>query len=452
MRAYMNKILSDILDGMIKFFPAWCFGKSTVIKDKCRNNYSQRDWDSLVYRIRIRNVRSYLILTIIFIISVLIVIIGSNVDKAIVEQLKRPEYGQAEQKEVLRAKANYEGDIIERVISIRVPSKELTDDEKREVLLAYRKSLPSQILGGNSDLNEVTTDLDLPEGDSKANIKVEWLSDSEILNNRGELDTLMAKEGGNVILTAIISLDQLVEEVHIPITILPFDTNEHSRAIENRLYKVAEEMEEKLEVEDDVVLPESLDEKITVEWSRQRESVLPVIICLFLFGYLILFFKRYEGIEREIKRRKEAIVDDFPDFIDKLILLLNAGLVTDVALRKVTMDHQRFKEKRPLYEGLMEMQKRIDETNAPLTKELREFAQKSCVRELIRFATIIEDNINKGSTLAEKLEGEGNLLWLGKKKRAEEKGRLAETKLTFPLLLLLIALLLITTAPVLFDL
>ncbi|MDI9494554.1 MAG: bacterial type II secretion system protein F domain protein, partial [Bacillota bacterium] len=63
-----------------------------------------------------------------------------------------------------------------------------------------------------------------------------------------------------------------------------------------------------------------------------------------------------------------------------------------------------------------------------------------------------EDNINKGSSLAEKLEAEGTLLWMDRKKRAEERARLAETKLSFPLMLLLLSLMIITTAPILLSL
>jgi tight adherence protein C len=65
---------------------------------------------------------------------------------------------------------------------------------------------------------------------------------------------------------------------------------------------------------------------------------------------------------------------------------------------------------------------------------------------------VISDNWDKGSVLAEKLEGESNLLWISRKKRAEEKGKLAETKLTFPLVILLIVLIMVTIAPALMEL
>jgi tight adherence protein C len=99
----------------------------------------------------------------------------------------------------------------------------------------------------------------------------------------------------------------------------------------------------------------------------------------------------------------------------------------------------------------VEIQKRVQQTKAPLIYELKDFSKRTGISELIRVSNIIGDNINKGSSLAEKLQGESEFLWLSRKKKAEEQGRLAETKLTFPLVILLIVLIMITIAPALFD-
>ena len=69
----------------------------------------------------------------------------------------------------------------------------------------------------------------------------------------------------------------------------------------------------------------------------------------------------------------------------------------------------------------------------------------------MRFSAILADNIDKGSALAEKLTQESDMLWNLRKKRAEEKGRLAETKLTFPMVLQLLVVILITVAPAAFE-
>lgn len=179
------------------------------------------------------------------------------------------------------------------------------------------------------------------------------------------------------------------------------------------------------------------------------------IMILFAILLFTVYRQRYSRIEKQIKRTKESIIQDFPEFCDKLILLLNAGMVTEAALRKIAYDYKKSRDlvgRRPLYEGLADLIDRAQQTNSSLKRELSEYAVKSGVRELLRFSAIVEDNLNKGSSLAEKLEGEGTLLWMERKKRAEERARLAETKLSLPLMLLLLSLMVITTAPILLSL
>ena len=72
--------------------------------------------------------------------------------------------------------------------------------------------------------------------------------------------------------------------------------------------------------------------------------------------------------------------------------------------------------------------------------------------ELMRVSNIVNDNINKGVELTEKLQRESETLWINRKKNCEEKGKLAETKLTLPLMIFLIVLIVITVAPALLGL
>ncbi len=79
------------------------------------------------------------------------------------------------------------------------------------------------------------------------------------------------------------------------------------------------------------------------------------ILILFATLLFTVYRKRYSWVEKQIKRTKESIIEDFPEFTDKLILLLNAGMVTEAALRKIAFDYKKSREligKRALYEGL----------------------------------------------------------------------------------------------------
>ncbi len=205
-----------------------------------------------------------------------------------------------------------------------------------------------------------------------------------------------------------------------------------------------------------VKLPQTLAQDVKVKWKLKREYETAAIVILLAGILAFLYTKRHQAIKKEYLNAKESVMNDLPDFINKLILMLNAGLVIHSAFIKTLNDYMENRKKNIVpdsyfYNQLHEIKIRISETNSALAPELREFAKRSGVPEFIRLTNIIADNIGLGAGLVEKLSMEADLLWFSRKKRAIEKGRLAETKLTFPLMLLLIALVMVTTAPALMD-
>ena len=61
--------------------------------------------------------------------------------------------------------------------------------------------------------------------------------------------------------------------------------------------------------------------------------------------------------------------------------------------------------------------------------------------------SVIVENQKKGVNLCEKLSRDGELIWEERKKKAIEKGKLAESKMSFPLAILLIVLIIVTALP-----
>jgi len=149
-----------------------------------------------------------------------------------------------------------------------------------------------------------------------------------------------------------------------------------------------------------------------------------------------------------LKKQKQAerqnVTEELPDFTNRLVLLLNAGLVLTSAAAKITDEEERDCY---FYRELKNINERVMNVNSSFVTEFREFAKRSGVRELLRLSNIITDNINKGADLISKLEQESAFMWHMSKKQVEERGRIAESKLTFPMALMLIALVMITAAP-----
>lgn len=201
-----------------------------------------------------------------------------------------------------------------------------------------------------------------------------------------------------------------------------------------------------------VLLPAELETGEKLTWAKAEESNGALYAMAFISALLLLYKNRFYALEQEERQARESIIRSLPEFINKIVLLLNAGSVLTAAFLKAAEDSGGSAGKHNyFYQQMDQIARSVRETNSPLHEELRDFSKRMGVQELIRITGIINDNISKGYELSEKLKKENELLWFSRKQHAEEKGRLAETKLTMPLMLLLLVLILITVAPALME-
>ncbi|MEG0829034.1 MAG: type II secretion system F family protein [Anaerovoracaceae bacterium] len=203
-----------------------------------------------------------------------------------------------------------------------------------------------------------------------------------------------------------------------------------------------------------VVLPSKLSSGEILQWKQVRKNNTILILLVMAMILFLLHRSRLDELVREEKAARESIIKELPEFINNLILLLNAGTVLNGAFIKVMEEHEEISGQKSnyFYDQLGVMYKRVKETNGSINEAFREFAKRSSVKELMRVSNVINDNIKKGSDMVGKLQQESLMLWFARKQQAEEKGRLAETKLTMPLVILLLVLIMVTIAPALMEL
>lgn len=199
-----------------------------------------------------------------------------------------------------------------------------------------------------------------------------------------------------------------------------------------------------------LVLPIKLENGEQLHWESVNSWNIPFYLAGLLGVCYLLYKGRFQSIKNEQARAKKSVIRELPDFTNKLILLLNAGVVLNTALDKIINDWKNVSKKENyFYDQLNDIFKSVNETNSAVHEEFKQFAKRSGVRELMRVSNVISDNVYKGAGLIDKLQKENQMLWFSRKQQAEESGRLAETKLTIPLVILLLVLVLITIAPAL---
>ncbi len=205
-----------------------------------------------------------------------------------------------------------------------------------------------------------------------------------------------------------------------------------------------------------VGLPKSLGtgEKITWQIEERRgTNTIPIAVLIILLVF-VLYKNRFAAIKKRKIEQRESVMRQLPEFVNRLVLLLNAGMIVSGAFEKSIAESLQFHDAADdyFYKKLKDIYASVRTANGSFNAEFRRFAKESGIKELIRISNIINDNINKGTELTHKLQNESELLWLNRKKRCEEKSKLAETKLTLPLVIFLLVLIVITVAPALLEL
>ncbi|MDR2132942.1 MAG: type II secretion system F family protein [Clostridiales Family XIII bacterium] len=370
--------------------------------------------------------------------------------------VERPPYPSAPLRVNAAVEAEYGDASVKRKVELTVRPKELADDEKRARVEATAQRLPRLILGENESLSAVESDLKLPAFDEETGVAISWASETpEILGDDGVLNRVTGGEGDGFALKARLRLGNIGEEVKIEGALGggPVSTESVAEDVADVLADTVEALNASSEG-DALTLPLADAHGVRYRWEGgARDAHIPELLALAAFG-VMLYLRRYGAIDKRIKASRRSMIKDFPEFIDKLLLMLNAGLVVSAAISRIAADYERrrdAKNPRRLYEELAAIRRRVENSNASLSVELNRMAARSGVRELMRFAAVVSDNIDKGSALAEKLKAEGELVWKLRKKDTEEAGRLAETKMILPMTLTLLTLILLTMAPAVLD-
>lgn len=172
-----------------------------------------------------------------------------------------------------------------------------------------------------------------------------------------------------------------------------------------------------------------------------------IVFCILLPGCIAYFSDR--DLFDRVKKRRLELQCDFPDFVNKLTLLINAGMTVTRAWARTAEDNGR---DTPLYHEVNSVLQDI-RSGIPEHKAYEEFAKRCRVPVITRFISVILQNIRKGNAeLVPILRVFANECWELRKNTAKKLGEEASTKMLLPLMLMFIAILLIVGMPAVFAL
>lgn len=377
------------------------------------------------------------------------------------KRIYRNDYGKEQTVEERRIQID--GTTIDERMEIEVASRKYTLEQQMEVLKEAEKQLSDYIIGENESLDHVKTDLDLITKIPEQSIFVRWeLSSYEYINLLGELneekiqeriktDPAFKTEGEEVVLFATLEMTdggalQAVSE--IPIRIFPpFETRE-----EELLYTLEKEIKEKeinTQTKEMFQLPDKVGtRKISYENGMDKRGVWVVFLGALMAVLLVL--QKKEKAKQEQEKKKTELIQDYPEIVSKLSLLLGAGLTVKNAWKRMIFDYERRREKtgeRIAYEEMIltyrELQSGVSEAEG-----YERFGKRCGVNSYVKLGLLLSQNLRKGTRgLTELLRLESVNALEERKAYAKRQGEIASTKLLFPMFLMLGVVLVIVIVP-----
>ena len=150
------------------------------------------------------------------------------------------------------------------------------------------------------------------------------------------------------------------------------------------------------------------------------------------------------GLDEEIAKRRLKIQLEFPEFVNKLTLLVNAGMTILKAWEKVITDN---KKDTVLYQEMNYALAEI-KSGRPESVAYEEFARRCKVKEVTKFVSVIVMNLRRGGAeVVPVLRQQGTECWEMRKAAAKQMGEEASTKILLPLMIMFVGIILIVATP-----
>lgn len=198
-------------------------------------------------------------------------------------------------------------------------------------------------------------------------------------------------------------------------------------------------------------LPKRLKDGTILRWKNQdslnNKIIILCLIPIFIFFYYMDFRNKKLKV---VKNKKKEIIISLPEYINKILLGLNSGIIT---IRAIIDAGDRIMEKDDsLFSNILKSVKdksKVSKSN--YADILYYYALEYNEKNFIKISYLFKDSISKGVDIRDKLAAEGELLLRERRRKIEEEGKLAETKLVIPMAILLLSLIIIIMGPIIID-
>ena len=366
--------------------------------------------------------------------------------------VSRNEYGKGKKEVQLEVKTK-EGEWQE--FSFSLQEKQYTEEEILSCFEELEQLLPELILGENESLEKVVTSLNLLQEPEGYPVYLSWKSSqSEYLEHTGKrTEKQLPEESLLIELTVTMEYEEWSREHSFFIQLIRKEEQPQD-SFWNLLRETVLQLETTGREEQELVLPKSYHSK-ELEWRYKKNGTVYLLGFLLLCLLPIIWREKDREIRKLAEEREQLLLYQYPEFISKLILLMEAGMNTKTAFFQIAEDYQRKKQKGKkseyLYEELLYICRQLQ--NGMSEKESYELLGKRCELPVYRkLSALLVQNLQKGSReMMDILRQESKRANEERKQQMKKIGEETGTKLLFPMMIMLGIVMILIIVPACFS-
>jgi tight adherence protein C len=165
-----------------------------------------------------------------------------------------------------------------------------------------------------------------------------------------------------------------------------------------------------------------------------------------LFLTILIPILLVKELEKKSKKKKDQIIMELPEFLNKVTLLVNAGETVQKSIIRC-VEQKKNPEKSFLYKELLLVVNEL-KNNYSFQQVLEDFNKRCAIQEVSVFTTTVLLNYRRGGTeFVTALSSLSRELWEKRKALTRSLGEQASSKLVFPMVLIFLVVMLIIATP-----
>lgn len=342
----------------------------------------------------------------------------------------------------------YEAEVIlqieqkeDKSFHINVPEQLLTVEEEKQYLDAAIVELEEEFKGDNQSLEKICGQLVLRETYQNGMVSALWdFSIPGLVKSDGTIDGEAFENDGEKVNVTITLTCGNSKVLHSLVFYVYHEVKNEDELLDEKINAIILENGKK-EGTDVLQLPKEV-EGHTLSWKVEESKLPQQILFLGILVAILLPELEREKLREQKKKREEQLLQEYPEMVNKLTLLIGAGMTVQAAWNRITdMYLVTLKEgkllRNELYEEMLITRREIENGRGEI-RSYEAFGERCGLPRFRKFANYLVQNIKKGSVgVCDLLEKEAMEVFAEKRNRARRCGEEATTKLLLPMLLML---------------